>query len=183
MEDDRGAPAGQAGASEDDTSAGASRASKWASFDDAEARAAKRAKRAQSAPTHRSRPEHVRPPPTSSFLHAGSAGSPTCTPEHPANSAAACWRSRPGRSPLTGKSWLPEQDVPSALRGPGRRKSVRWADEADGEEAGFSIGGAALRQLETVYVLEGLGPPKDGAAAARSFAEQVSAAPDVVLRA
>ena len=28
-------------------------------------------------------------------------------------------------------------------------------------------------QLETVYVLEGLGPPKDEAAAGRTFADQV----------
>ena len=69
---------------------------------------------------------------------------------------------------------LPDQDVPSTLRGPGRRKSVRWADEAGDEDAGFSIGGAALRQLETVYVLEGLGPPKEGPAAPKSFAEQVN---------
>ena len=62
--------------------------------------------------------------------------------------------------------------MPSALRGPGQRKSVRWADEAP-EEGGFAIGGASLRQLETVYVLEGLGPPKDQAAhAAKSFADQ-----------
>ena len=69
---------------------------------------------------------------------------------------------------------LPGQDAPSTLRGPGRRKSVRWADEAGDEDAGFSIGGAALRQLETVYVLEGLGPPKEGPAAPKSFAEQVN---------
>ena len=73
---------------------------------------------------------------------------------------------------LTRMGWRFMQDVPSALRGPGQRKSVRWADEAP-EDGGFAIGGAALRQLETVYVLEGLGPPKDlGTPAPRSFADQ-----------
>lgn len=65
--------------------------------------------------------------------------------------------------------------MPSTLRAPGQRKSVRWADEAP-EDGGFAIGGAALRQLETVYVLEGLGPPKDqGAPAVKTFADQASA--------
>ncbi|CAK0770761.1 hypothetical protein CVIRNUC_003799 [Coccomyxa viridis] len=56
---------------------------------------------------------------------------------------------------------------------PSGRKRVRWPDEVDAQDFGFSIGGASRQQLETVYVLEGLGPPKDEAAAGRTFADQV----------
>ena len=37
-------------------------------------------------------------------------------------------------------------------------------------------------QLETVYVLEGLGPPKDQAAASRTFADQASMLPSLLYQ-
>ncbi|BDA42243.1 probable YLP motif-containing protein 1 at C-terminar half [Coccomyxa sp. Obi] len=55
------------------------------------------------------------------------------------------------------------------------KKKVRWADEAEEEDTGFHIGGASLRQLETVYVLEGLGPPKEQSYGQKSFSDQVTA--------
>ncbi|EIE20725.1 hypothetical protein COCSUDRAFT_57289 [Coccomyxa subellipsoidea C-169] len=55
------------------------------------------------------------------------------------------------------------------------KKRVRWADEAEEEDTGFHIGGASLRQLETVYVLEGLGPPKEDSYGQKSFSDQVKA--------
>lgn len=45
--------------------------------------------------------------------------------------------------------------------GTGSAQRVRWADEGADEEAGFLVGGASREQLETVFVLEGLGPPMD----------------------
>ncbi|CAL8468069.1 g7608 [Coccomyxa elongata] len=55
------------------------------------------------------------------------------------------------------------------------KKKVRWADEVEEEDTGFHIGGASLRQLETVYVLEGLGPPKEQSYGQKSFSDQVTA--------
>lgn len=37
-------------------------------------------------------------------------------------------------------------------------------------------------QLETVYVLEGLGPPKEQAAASRTFADQASVLPEPAIQ-
>lgn len=50
---------------------------------------------------------------------------------------------------------------------------MRWADEEPATQSGFRIGGS--QQLETIYVLEGLGPPKDNASGAKSFKDQMKA--------
>ncbi|KAK9821370.1 hypothetical protein WJX74_005382 [Apatococcus lobatus] len=68
----------------------------------------------------------------------------------------------------------------SALSKRPGKKSVRWADQAEKSEGGFSIGGTAALQLETVYVLSGLGPPQadrhdqKGSFAAKARAERSS---------
>eukprot|EP00884_Botryococcus_braunii_P006620 jgi/Botrbrau1/1595/Bobra.0185s0014.2 len=68
-----------------------------------------------------------------------------------------------------------KEGIGSTKSGP--KKSVRWPDEVV-HSAGFSIGGALRQQLETVYVLEGLGPQQESSEVLNrhiSFAEQLKA--------
>lgn len=57
--------------------------------------------------------------------------------------------------------------------GGGGTRSVRWADQEPSSQTGFRIGGS--QQLETIYVLEGLGPPKEHAPGSKSFKDQTKA--------
>ncbi|KAA6429066.1 MAG: hypothetical protein FRX49_01176 [Trebouxia sp. A1-2] len=57
--------------------------------------------------------------------------------------------------------------------GGGGTRSVRWADQEPSTQTGFRIGGS--QQLETIYVLEGLGPPKEHAPGSKSFKDQIKA--------